>query len=458
MANFITKSDFRIHSKQMLIEFIIEPYGRCYRPGCYQVHMMDNGELRLFWSLGLLAKEYASVVTKLSQEKDLPIRDAFNDEELKDVCQSTCPVLSRALTEDENTMLKTVLAMNIPLKTKQYVRVRDCGSFRATIIKDKKMYSVEGHRVLKKEWTSLVELINMITKNCGTDEINMNKLFIQSEPTPVVDVRKNAIMGLAIGDALGVPYEFEERGSFECKDMIGFGSHDQPLGTWSDDTSMTIATLKSIIDNNFSVNVDSIREYFLSWLNNGEFTVDGVVFDVGHTTLKALMTGEPRMGEYENGNGSLMRILPLAFSFVSDDEIRAVSSITHGHWISTEACVIYVHIANDLLMGGNLEEVLSNGKYPEPFDRLKNLKQLKESEIRSSGYVVDTLEAALWALLNSNSYEEAVLKAINLGEDTDTVGAVTGGLAGIIYGLESDTCKEWYKKLRGKDVILECFE
>ena len=267
---------------------------------------------------------------------------------------------------------------------------------------------------------------------------------------------KNAVMGLAISDALGVPYEFEERGSFTCTDMTGFGSHDQPAGTWSDDTSMTIATAKSLRDNEGRVVLDDIHNNFMLWLNEAAFTANGVVFDVGHATLKALMTGEPRMGEYENGNGSLMRIIPLAFTNCTDDEVRAVSAITHGHWISTEGCVIYVNIAKRLVCGDRLEDILREMEFKEPYNRLSALAELKEGDIKSSGYVVDTLEAALWSLLHSNSYEEAVLKAINLGEDTDTVGAVTGGLAGIIYGLDSEICQKWYGELRGKEIILEC--
>ena len=276
-----------------------------------------------------------------------------------------------------------------------------------------------------------------------------------------------AIFGLAIGDALGVPYEFEERGSFECTDMTGYGSHNQPPGTWSDDTSMTLATLKSIKDNNGKVVVDDIRSNFLKWLNEGAFTANGEVFDVGHSTLKALMTGEPRMGDDENGNGSLMRILPLAFTDCTDDEIRAVSAITHGNRVSTEACVIYVHVARRLIAGEDIDDIVPSLKYDKPFHRLHKLHKLKEKDIKSSGYVVDTLEAALWALVHKKWlkgktsyimkwYEEDVLDAINLGDDTDTVGAVTGGLAALQYGLGFSTWDKWFSILRNKELILEC--
>ena len=112
-----------------------------------------------------------------------------------------------------------------------------------------------------------------------------------------------AVFGSAIGDALGVPFEFQERGSFECKGMIGYGTHDQPEGTWSDDTSMTLATLKSIKENNGRIVIDDIRNNFLLWLNEGKFTPDGTVFDVGIATRKALRSGIPQTSEYSNGNG-----------------------------------------------------------------------------------------------------------------------------------------------------------
>ena len=276
----------------------------------------------------------------------------------------------------------------------------------------------------------------------------------------------NAIMGLAIGDALGVPFEFKERGTFECKDMVGYGSHNQPEGTWSDDTSMTLATLRSLKDNNGKVNIEDIKKNFLAWVNNKEFTANGEMFDIGHATFKALMRDRPCSGEYENGNGSLMRILPLAFVDCTDDEIRAVSSITHGHWISQEACVIYVHVAKRLIAGEKIGDILPTLKYDKPFDRLCKINELDKTEIKSSGYVVDTLEAALWAVshveLDENripngvkDFENDLLNAINLGDDTDTVGAVTGGLAGIIYGLGYSGNK-WLDKLRNKKAILDC--
>ncbi len=275
-----------------------------------------------------------------------------------------------------------------------------------------------------------------------------------------------SIFGFAIADALGVPFEFKERGSFRCEGMIGHGTHDQPPGTWSDDTSMTLATLKSIKDRNGKIDVDDIRNNFLLWLNKGEFTPDGIVFDIGMSTYEALKSDIPQRDEYSNGNGSLMRILPLAFTKCSDDEIRAVSAITHAHRISMDACVIYVHIVRRLLTGENIHDIIPTLKYEKPFDRLSYIDKLSVSEIRSSGYVVDTLEAALWVVshkrsgiegqLAKSSYKEMVLEAVKLGDDTETVAAVTGGLAAIICGLDFAECGEWIDTLRNKELILEC--
>ena len=268
----------------------------------------------------------------------------------------------------------------------------------------------------------------------------------------------DAILGLAIGDALGVPYEFKKRGSFLCTEMVGYGTHNQPEGTWSDDTSMVLATLDSLKSNDGKIVPKDMFERFNYWLLYGDYTAHGEVFDAGIATCKALQTGKPQTGEYDNGNGSLMRILPLAFVPCTDDEIRAVSAITHGHRISMDACVIYVHIAKRLLAGESICEIIPTLQYDKPFDRLHRIDQISTSEIKSSGYVVDTLEAALWAVSHKSnnadkekSFRNDLLDAVNLGQDTDTVGAVAGGLAGIIYGL--DEVSDWVETLQNREEL-----
>ena len=249
---------------------------------------------------------------------------------------------------------------------------------------------------------------------------------------------RDGIYGLAVADALGVPYEFKKRGTFTCKEMVGFGTWNQEAGTWSDDTSMTLATCKSIRDKG-CIDLEDIRKNFESWLYKGAFTAHGETFDVGNTTQEAISLGHGLDDFYSNGNGSLMRILPLAFTGATDQEIRDVSALTHGHEIAQKACVDYIHIARKLMAGEGLGLKMDQ----------------EEDQIESSGFVLHTLEASLWCLARTSSYKEAVLKAINLGDDTDTTGAVTGGLAGIIYGYEAIP-KDWIDQLKNKDLIEEC--
>lgn len=266
---------------------------------------------------------------------------------------------------------------------------------------------------------------------------------------------KAAIYGFAVADALGVPVEFKRRGTFLVTDMCGYGTHNQPAGTWSDDTSMTLATCDSIKATG-KVDCVDMLERFRKWIGEGEYTADGRVFDYGMTTANALATGRPETGINSNGNGSLMRILPLAFlPEVTTGQIEKVSEITHGHRISKDGCVLYVEIARRLIDGEDIHSILETITVNEPYDRLPYIAELDEDDIHSSGYVVDTLEAALWSIVMTGSYKEAVLKAVNLGDDTDTVGAVAGGLAGIIYGLDGIPA-EWIDVLRNKAVIDDC--
>ena len=256
---------------------------------------------------------------------------------------------------------------------------------------------------------------------------------------------RDAIFGLAVGDALGVPYEFRPRGSFTCTGMVGHGTHDQPAGTWSDDTSMTLATCDSIRACG-RVDVGDMCSRFRAWIDGGAYAIDGVVFDYGSTTARALAAGTGRAGERDNGNGSLMRIAPLAFTDATDDEVRAVSAITHAHPVSTEACVDMVHVMRALAAGASPAEAVPD---------VGVLLAASEKDLRSGGFVRDTYCAALWCLAVSGSYGECVLRAVNLGEDTDTTAAVAGALAGVAYGIEGIP-GEWLSELRGKDIIERC--
>ncbi|SHH71263.1 ADP-ribosylglycohydrolase [Caloranaerobacter azorensis DSM 13643] len=296
-----------------------------------------------------------------------------------------------------------------------------------------------------------------------------------------------AIFGFCIGDALGVPVEFKSREELikePVTDMLGYGTYDQPPGTWSDDTSLTLCLVESLC-NGFSL--EDIAEKYTKWYYDAYWTPHNVTFGVGNTTKEAICrisrgVNPEQAGlddEYSNGNGSLMRVLPLAFYLkdVEDEEkydvIHKVSSITHRHLRSILACSIYVEYAINLLKGYlkdeayenmkvNITNFYSNTDFKKEFDSYSrilkyDIAKLKEEEIKSSGYVVDTLEAAFWCFLNGNGYKEVVLKAVNLGNDTDTIAAVAGGLAGIYYGIEAIP-KKWIDLVARKDDIIRLTE
>ncbi|MEI0566817.1 ADP-ribosylglycohydrolase family protein [Brachyspira pulli] len=298
---------------------------------------------------------------------------------------------------------------------------------------------------------------------------------------------KSAILGLAVGDALGVPYEFISRDIIKnnpCKDMIGYGTHNKKAGTWSDDTSLTLCLLDNL--NSKNINYNDIMDSFALWYDKGHYTADGDTFDIGITTRDAIdnyKSGKNPIkcglsDEYSNGNGSLMRILPIAFYinkyfnsqlFENSEVINIiynVSSLTHSHKRSLIACVIYTAIALNLINDMKIEEAI-NKALKDSFNYYKNekeinnykrifdsdFKKLNDTKIKSSGYVVHTLEASIWILLNTSNYKDAVLKAVNFGDDTDTTAAVIGGLAGLYYGVDNIPSK-WIDTLVNKELII----
>lgn len=265
---------------------------------------------------------------------------------------------------------------------------------------------------------------------------------------------RDMVYGAAIGDALGVPYEFRGRDSFTCTGMATGGAHNQPAGTFSDDTSMLLATCDSIRELG-RIDCADMRAKFLNWLYRGEYAVAGNVFDMGITVSKALNEGHGLTGERDNGNGSLMRIAPLAFTDATDDEIRSVSAITHGHVTSTDSCVRYVRLAQALNAGFGLNAALAQEAAYPGWEWLRDVPFRSQDDVHSGGYVIDTLCAAIWCLANTTSYAECVLAAVNLGSDTDTTACVAGALAGIVYGYDAIP-HEWLETLRGKDIIERC--
>jgi ADP-ribosyl-[dinitrogen reductase] hydrolase len=272
------------------------------------------------------------------------------------------------------------------------------------------------------------------------------------------------LWGAIVGDALGVPVEFtsrEERKKDPVINMRGYGTHNQPPGTWSDDSSLILCTVDSLVHHAFDLR--DMGQRFVRWYREGYWTPWGKVFDIGGTTRRAIgrleRGGDPEMAgdddENSNGNGSLMRILPVALLFADlpperlINYVHRVSSLTHRHPHSQIACGLYCLMEAELLHGSTPIDAYRKAvdiglktyaKAPylaemAPFRKFVSgrIYELSESDIGSGGYVVDTLEASVWCFINSNSFEETVLKAVNLGEDTDTTGCVAGGLAGIVY-------------------------
>lgn len=262
------------------------------------------------------------------------------------------------------------------------------------------------------------------------------------------DRMRSCIYGLAVGDALGVPYEFCKRSEFECTGMADGGTHGQPAGTWSDDTSMALCICSSIKQRAY-IDVADIAGMFRRWLQDGEYTCDGHVFDAGMTCRKAITTGVPAKSYDGCGNGSLMRTAPLAMLDPIDTHtICDVSAITHAHPVAEWACVALC----DML------RTIRNVGTPAKGDlwrRYGHIASRPVGAVKSDGYCEHTLEAALWCFLNTRSYEDCVLKAVELGDDTDTTAAVAGALAGTYYGFEAIPPK-WVGQLRGKAVIEQC--
>ena len=280
---------------------------------------------------------------------------------------------------------------------------------------------------------------------------------------------KPAILGLVVGDALGVPFEFKRRDTFACPDMVGYGTHNQPAGTWSDDSSMVLATLTSFLECG-NMDFRDIMQRFCDWLQKGEYCPHGVCFDAGGTTVSAIsrymLSGEDPTAcggkdYFDNGNGSLMRILPIVFVEHSLEDIYDLSRLTHAHEISLTCCELYLRLAENLMRGMPKEEAVQRlAKCEGACKRIAYIGDLDRSLIKSSGYVVDTLEAAVWCFLRTDSYRDCVTTAVELGEDTDTVAAVAGGLAGLYYGIggQRGIPEAWIKCLARLDWINQLLE
>ncbi len=303
----------------------------------------------------------------------------------------------------------------------------------------------------------------------------------------ISDRIKGGLWGAIVGDALGVPVEFtsrDERRRDPVTGMRGYGTHGQPAGTWSDDSSLLLCTVETLCDEYAPAR---LAGRFLAWQAHGYLTAHGAVFDIGMTTRTALANLRDGVdpeeagaaGDRDNGNGSLMRILPVALRYAEApvaemlSMAHRVSALTHRHPRSKMACGLNCLMAAGLLHGMAPADayrfmLAEGGEYYQraPFSaeitRFSNilsghLAETEEAAISSGGYVVHTLEAGLWCLLTGSSFEETVLKAVNLGEDTDTTGCVAGGLAGLHYGYDAIPAA-WIDAIARKDELNELMQ
>lgn len=297
-----------------------------------------------------------------------------------------------------------------------------------------------------------------------------------------LDRYKGCLLGLAVGDALGIALEFKSPGSFEpIDDIIGGGPFNLKPGEWTDDTSMALCLAESLIERKRFDPVDQMDRY-CRWYKKGHLSSNGTCFDIGNTTREALnqffKTRQPFCGPTHPrsaGNGSIMRLAPIPLFYGSEPEeaIKKAadsSRTTHGAKEAIDACRYLAGLLVGVVNEVSKEELLSKRFSPVPglwsnqplspkIDEVASgsFKERHPPEIKGTGYVVKSLEAALWAFYNSSTFKDGALLAVNLGDDADTTGAVYGQLAGAFYGKENIP-KAWVEKITHGDLILHFSE
>jgi len=283
---------------------------------------------------------------------------------------------------------------------------------------------------------------------------------------------RGCLLGLAVGDAVGTTVEFKPRGSFSpVTDMVGGGVFGLKPGQWTDDTSMALCLATSLITKKGFDPVDQMDRYW-DWCKNGYLSSTGRCFDIGGTVRQALEKykrtgGNPFSGSTEPnsaGNGSLMRLAPIPMYYFPDLEkvihfARESSRTTHGALECIEACQLFGEMIHLALSGQSKEQILFETKVKVSAPKIDDIAsggyaQKLITQIRGTGYVVDSLEAALWCFYQSNTFEEAILQAANLGDDADTTAAICGQIAGAFYG-ESNIPTKWLEKLFMRNEITE---
>lgn len=291
-----------------------------------------------------------------------------------------------------------------------------------------------------------------------------------------VDRYRGSLLGLAAGDALGTTLEFRPPGSFQpVADIVGGGPFGLKPGQWTDDTSMALCLAESLVESRGFDPVDQLTRY-VRWWREGHLSSTGQCFDIGNTTASSLRrfekTGEPHCGSTDRnsaGNGSIMRLAPVPLFFANDPPIAIAKSgdssrTTHGATEAVDACRYLGWLISGAVSGAGKDKLLSDDHAPmakwgceRPLSPAiaeiaeGSFKRREPPEIRGSGYVVKSLEAALWAFHKTENFRAGALLAVNLGDDADTTGAVYGQLAGAYYGV-SGIPEHWCKKLamRGK--------
>ena len=277
-----------------------------------------------------------------------------------------------------------------------------------------------------------------------------------------------ALVGLAVGDALGTTLEFERRDIHPLHtEILGGGTFQLTRGEWTDDTSMALCLADSLLANDGFEPSDTMNRY-IRWMNNGENSVRGKCFDIGCNTRWALRRyereGDPFCGDSRPesaGNGSLMRLAPVPIFYCRNlnrsKEVAILQSrLTHAADEALEACEFFAELLYESINGFSKQEVLRTRKWhgcPAIADIASGgWKSKTRDQIQSTGYVIHSLEAAVWCVYGANSFEEALIKAVNLADDADTVGAITGQLAGALWSCDSIP-KRWLKVLQWKDHI-----
>jgi len=338
---------------------------------------------------------------------------------------------------------------------------------------------------------SFIKTLDMDITFClfSDEDLKVYEKIIQSIDSSALPISHEeaicgALIGAATGDAMGLPVEFMSREHLIAEPVSGFrsqGTHQQEAGTWADSTSLILCTLQSLLTKGFDLR--DIMKKFSMWKQRGYLTAHNEAFKIGHTTdeaIKKYLAGEPREAwsssqDWQNGNGALTRILPLALYVWKEPVGNAIekvflgSSLTHGHIRSQLSCAFFSLIVRYILDGDTLKQALENAvreitpyvpdSEDKHFTEVCNLSFLAKSvdEINSSRYVLHTLQTAIYSVYHSKNFNEALLNVVNLGEDTPSTGCLSGALAGLIYGVDQIPFS-WRNNLAGIDMLQQMAE